>query len=252
MGNKLPLFNLRNKRYTAHWYADKRDYPKLVLLNHQIREVLREESVAAKFEISNVVIHGAHDIKVDVHTLKPGVVLGKSGSNIALLKNKILAKTGLDAKNLYLNLITTSKPEIDARIIALRIASDIEKRRSYNYSMRSNAEEAMRFGALGVQIRCAGRLNGVDIAKVSQEKRGKISKNTIRANMYHALEHVKTRSGTCGVQVWLNLPSQNLMMGKLPRPQEARRRPPRSDQGKNDYNKPNKSFNRETKEVETK
>lgn len=210
MGNKLPLFNLRNNRYSAHWYADKREYPKLLLLNYQIRKILKEKSIGNKFEISKVVINGSRDIRVDIHTLKPGVILGKSSSNITSIKNTIIKKTGLDNSKLHLNLVAATKPELDARLIALKIANDLEKRRSYNYSMRSNAEDAMRFGALGVQIKCSGRLNGADIAKDAQEKRGKISKNTIRANMYYAQEGAETRSGMCSVKVWLNLPLRDL------------------------------------------
>lgn len=208
MGNKLPLFNLRNNRYAAHWHATKEEYPKLVALNYKIRKLIYDEGKSAKLDISNIVINGSRDIRIDIYTVRPGLVLGKSGANIALLKNKVLAATGLQSDKVHLNLISVTKPELDARLIAMKVAGDLEKRRSYNYSMRSHAEDAIRFGALGVHIRCSGRLNGVDIARDADEKRGKISKSTIRANMYYALEHAVTRSGLCGVKVWLNLPSQ--------------------------------------------
>jgi small subunit ribosomal protein S3 len=213
MGNKLPLFNLRNNRYAAHWHATKEEYPRLVELNYKIRKLIYDEGKAAKLDISNVIINGSRDIRIDIHTVRPGLVLGKSGANITLLKNKILAATGLESDKVHLNLISVTKPELDARLIAMKVAGDLEKRRSYNYSMRSHAEDAIRFGALGIHIRCSGRLNGVDIARDANEKRGKISKSTIRANMYYALEHAVTRSGLCGVKVWLNLPPHGLKRG---------------------------------------
>ena len=218
MGNKLPLFNLRAGRYAASWHATQEKYADFLILNYKIRKIIENEGRRAKLDISGIVINGTNDLRVDIQTAKPGLALGKAGSNINALKDKIVQSLKLDKDKLHLNLVSTLKPELNARLIAMRVASELEKRRSYNYVIRLCSDDAMRFGALGIHICCSGRLNGAEIARTVNEKRGKISKNTIRANIHYAQENALTRSGVCGVKVWLNLPRGDLKFTHKPGP----------------------------------
>lgn len=206
MGNKLPLFDLRHERYKAFWYANKFDYKKSLLLNHKIRTYIMDTSKKFRFDIGDVVINGNKAIKIDLHTSKPGLVLGKGGSNINLLKAKIAEIAGLDLADVEINLVSINKPELDAKILATRVAQDLERRRSYNSSMRTHIQDALRFGAIGARIQCSGRLNGVEIARSAVQSQGKVPKQSIRANVHYCSHTAYTNSGTCGVKVWLNLP----------------------------------------------
>ena len=205
MGNKLNLFNLRNHRYKAMWYASKNTYHENLLKDYKIRKFIMDESRKLRLDIADVVIYGTTNIKIDLHTSKPGFVLGKGGANINELKNKIANIAGMSPANLNINLVTINKPELNADLIALRIAQDLERRRSYNQTMRTHAEEAIKFGALGVRVECAGRLNGVEIARRACLSRGTVPRNTIRANIFYSNMTAYTKYGTCGVKVWINL-----------------------------------------------
>lgn len=206
MGNKLALFDLRHSRYKSFWYADKSNYSKYILMNHKVREFIFRESRNLRLDISDVVIYGSKSIKIDLHTAKPGLVLGKGGANINAIRAKVAALLQMDVSDVNINLVSINKPELNAKIIALRVAQDLERRRSYNHSMRSHVQDAMRFGALGSRIECSGRLNGVEIARKSVNSQGKVPRQTIRANVFYCSETAFTNSGTCGVKVWVNLP----------------------------------------------
>lgn len=205
MGNKLTLFNLRHKRYKAMWFTKKNGYHEQVLKNYKIRKFIMDESRKMRFDVSDVVIYGTSNIKIDLHTAKPGLVLGKGGSHINELKLRIAAVAEMSPDDLNINLVAVNKPELNADIIALRIAQDLERRRSYNQSMRMHAEDAIKFGAMGVRVECSGRLNGVEIARRSCISRGTVPRNTIRANVFYASATAHTKCGTCGVKVWLNI-----------------------------------------------
>lgn len=237
MGNKLPLFDLRHKRYKASWYADKANYSKQVITNYRIRKLIMDESRKSRLDISDIVIHGTSSLKIDLHTSKPGLVLGKGGNNISSMRTRIAQAIGFSPDQINLNLVSISKPELNANIIALRVAQDLERRRSYNHSMRSHVEDAMRFGALGVRIQCAGRLNGVEIARDASASRGKVPRQTIRANVFHSSETAFTNCGTCGVKVWINLPlnyTKRRNDSDRPRSPQQQRNPEQAEQPKGD------------------
>jgi small subunit ribosomal protein S3 len=206
VGNKLPLFDLRHERYKSFWYSNKFDYKKSLLTNHEIRSYIMEISKKSRFDVADIVIHGNKSIKIDLHTSKPGLVLGKGGSNINLMKLKVASIANLEPNEVEINLVSINKPELDVQIVATKVAQDLERRRSPNSSMRTHIQDAIRFGALGARIECAGRLNGVEIARSVVHSQGKVPKQSIRANVHYSAKTAFTNSGTCGVKVWLNLP----------------------------------------------
>ena len=200
------MFDLCHKRYKAYRYTDKYSYSKFLLRDYKIRSFIEDESRKSRLDIADIIISGTTSIKIDLHTSKPGLVLGKSGANLAVMKAKIASIAELPPEEIMINLTPINKPELNSTIIARRVAQDLERRRSYNHSMRSNAEDALRFGALGIRIQCSGRLNGVEIARDASISRGKLSRMTQRANVFYSAATAHTTSGECGVKVWLNLP----------------------------------------------
>ena len=206
MNRGKPMFDLWHERYKSVRYADKKSYSIFVLRDYKIRKLIQDHSAKFRLDIAEIIIYGTTELKIELHTSKPGLVLGKSGANLAALKAKIAQIAGVSVDGININLISINKPELNAALIASRVAQELEKRRSYNHSMRSHAEDAMRFGALGVKIPCGGRLNGAEIARSTGVSRGKLSRMTQRANVYYSAATAHTASGECGVKVWLNLP----------------------------------------------
>jgi len=207
LGNKLALFDLWNHRYKSFFHAAKKNYPAYALRHFRIREYIAAQSRELRFDIVSAVIYGVNSLKIDLHTSRPGLVLGKAGANINSMRAKLAKITNLPLDDININLVPVNKPELNANLIALRVAQDLERRKSYNSSMKSHAEDAMRFGALGVRIQCSGRLNGVEIARTATVSKGKVPRQNIRANVYYAGETAFTNSGTCGTKVWINLPT---------------------------------------------
>lgn len=222
MGNKQPLFDLRHKRWKSVWHSSKKDYAKNILVDSKIRNIIEKKSIKSGLKVSEVYIFGSFRDKnsaprVDIHTSKPGAVLGKAGSNISSIKEDIyvdLKKVGVEYHSLEKMEIGPSlvkNQSLDARTIAREIADGLQKRKSYLYLMRTYADEAMRFGALGIRIVCSGRLNGAEIARTTPPlTRGRCPKNTIRENIFYAAETAFTDSGTCGTKVWINLPREQI------------------------------------------
>lgn len=241
MGNKQPLFDLRHKRWKSVWHSSKKDYAKNVLADYKIRDAIEKKSIKSGLKVSDTYIFGSFRDKnsaprVDIHTSKPGAVLGKLGANIILLKKEIsedLEKIGVDkglVEKLELSTMMVKNQSLDARTIAREIADGLQKRKSYLYLMRTYADEAMRFGALGIRIICSGRLNGAEIARTTPAMtRGRCPKNTIRENIFYAAETAFTDSGTCGTKVWINLPSEQIRK-KVTRNSENRDFKPRFSQ----------------------
>jgi small subunit ribosomal protein S3 len=231
-----PMFDLWHERYKSIRYVDKKSYGSFLLRDYKIRKLIQDHSTKFRLDIAEIVIYGTKELKIELHTSKPGLVLGKSGSNLAALKAKIGQIAELPADSINVSLISINKPELNASLIAHRVAQDLEKRRSYNHSMRSHAEDAIRFGALGVKIQCGGRLNGVEIARCTSVSRGKLSRMTQRANVYYSASTAHTASGECGVKVWLNLPiAQKKKAGFEPKRPTSQNRQfvarPRPDRG---------------------
>lgn len=213
MGKQVPLEELRHKRFQSIWCAkDAKETARLVKRDYVIRHNIEQFCKARGIDHVRTIIHGAKDCKVDLYALRVGVLVGKNKENINLLRKKISKASRWhrieEVKDLKITSLGIQNQELDPDCIAIKVACDLERGKSFNASMKTHMQEATRFGATGIAITCSGRLNGNEIARTEPRKIGKVPKKTIRANTFYGFRHAYTKSGTCGVKVRINLSSK--------------------------------------------
>ena len=151
--------------------------------------------------VSRVVIERpAKRARVTIYTARPGVVIGKKGGDIEKLRSELSAMTDTDV---HLNIIEIRKPEIDANLIAENIAQQLSRRVAFRRAMKRAVQSAMRLGALGIRINCAGRLGGAEIARTEWYREGRVPLHTLRADIDYGESTAQTTYGACGVKVWV-------------------------------------------------
>ncbi len=201
MGRKVHPIGFRLgyiKDWQSKWFAE-RAYTRQLHEDLALRKMIAKELQNAG--ISHVDIErSANKVEVTVYTAKPGIVIGKRGSNVDDLKNKLEAQTG---KKIKLNIQEIHQPELDAQLVAESIGEQINKRVSYKRAMKQAVQRAMRLGAQGVRVRCAGRLGGAEMARVVTESDGRVPRHTLRADIDYAQVHAHTTYGRIGVKVWI-------------------------------------------------
>lgn len=187
------------KSWDSKWFSNKQNYAKLLHQDFQIEKIIREKLADAS--VSQIEIHRtANKVIVHIHSAKPGLIIGRQGAGIESLKEELEKKFH---EEFSLSIKEISKPTLDAFLLADSIAKQIEKRISYRRASKMAVEKAIESGALGAKVFCAGRLNGVEIARSEFFSKGKIPLHTLRANIDYALMHAKTAYGTIGVKVWI-------------------------------------------------
>ncbi len=201
MGQKVNPIGLRvgiNRTWDSRWFAD-RNYGRLLHEDLRLRKYLHERLQQAG--VSRVVVERmAKRARITIHTARPGVVIGKKGSDIDKLKNDLQKMTGNDV---HLNIVEIRKPEIDARLVAEGIAQQLERRVAFRRAMKRAVQSAMRLGAQGIRINCGGRLGGAEIARMEWYREGRVPLHTLRADVDFGVATAKTTYGTCGVKVWV-------------------------------------------------
>ena len=201
MGQKVNPIGLRvgiNRTWDSRWFADK-DYAQLLHEDLRIKKFLTERLNQAG--VARVVIERpAKKARVTIHTARPGVVIGKKGADIEKLKSDVQKFT---ADEVHLNIVEIRKPEIDAKLVAENIAQQLERRVAFRRVMKRSVQTAMRLGALGIRITCAGRLGGAEIARVEWYREGRVPLHTLRADIDYGISTAFTTYGTCGVKVWI-------------------------------------------------
>ena len=201
MGQKVNPIGLRlgiNRTWDSRWFADS-NYADLLHEDLKIRDFLM--SRLAQAGVSRVIIERpAKKARVTIHTARPGVVIGKKGADIEKLRREISIMTGSEA---HLNIVEIRKPEIDAQLVAENIAQQMERRVSIRRAMKRSVQSALRLGAEGIRINCAGRLGGAEIARTQWYREGRVPLHTLRANIDFGQATAKTAYGTCGVKVWI-------------------------------------------------
>ncbi len=201
MGRKVHPIGFRLgyiKDWHSKWFAEQ-GYAEQLHDDLALRNVIYKELQNAG--ISQVDIErAANKLEVTVYTAKPGIVIGKRGANVDLLKNTLEQRTG---KKVKLNIQEIHQPELDAQLVAESIAEQISKRVSYKRAMKQATQRAIRLGAQGVKIRCAGRLGGAEMARVAHESDGRVPRHTLRADIDYAQVHAHTTYGRIGVKVWI-------------------------------------------------
>ncbi|MAH84855.1 MAG: 30S ribosomal protein S3 [Rhodospirillaceae bacterium TMED8] len=202
MGQKVNPVGMRvgiNRTWDSRWYACGGDYANLLHEDLHIREFLK--SSLSQAGISKVIIERpAKKARVTIHTARPGVVIGKKGTDIEKLRQKL---AGMTTSEVHLNIVEVRKPEIDAQLVAENIAQQIERRVSIRRAMKRAVQSAMRMGAEGIRINCAGRLGGAEIARMQWYREGRVPLHTLRANVDYAEAPAETTYGVCGVKVWI-------------------------------------------------
>jgi len=201
MGQKINPIGLRlgiNRTWDSRWYAE-RNYGELLHEDVRIREFLQKK--LAQAGVSKVVIERpAKKARVTIHTARPGVVIGRKGQEIENLRREIAAMTTADV---HLNIVEIRKPEVDAQLVAENVAQQMERRVSIRRAMKRAVQSAMRMGAEGIRINCAGRLGGAEIARMQWYREGRVPLHTLRANVDYGACEAKTTYGICGVKIWI-------------------------------------------------
>ncbi len=204
MGQKINPTGLRIgviKNWESRWYANKGTFGDTLVEDYNLREYLLETLAPAgvpKVEIER----DANRVYINIHCAKPGMVIGRGGSEIEKLKAICAKKLGGD-KQVSINIIEIKQPDLDAQLVAENIASQLERRISFRRALKQSIGRAMKLGAKGIKTQVSGRIGGAEIARTEQYHEGTIPLQTIRADIDYGFAEAKTTYGRIGVKVWL-------------------------------------------------
>jgi len=201
MGQKVHPYGFRlgfNKTWRSRWYAD-RDYAKLLHEDIALKADLKKRFAhagVAKIEIERA----ANNLRIDICTSRPGIIIGRKGTEVDKLKTEIQERT---KREVFINIQEIQKPELDAQLIGESVALQLVKRVAFRRAMRKAVESALRFGVRGIKIRVGGRLNGAEIARNEWYLHGQLPLQTLRADIDYGFAEAHTTYGCLGVKVWL-------------------------------------------------
>jgi small subunit ribosomal protein S3 len=202
MGQKTNPIGLRvavNKDWRSKWYADKKDFSRLLTEDREIRALLKKKLESAS--VPKILIERATNrCRVTILTARPGVVIGRKGAEIDKLKEELSRKTG---KEVYVDIVEVKQPELDAQLVAESIALQLERRVSFRRAMKKALQTAKDFGAEGIKVRAGGRLGGAELARVEMYHWGRVPLHTLRANIDYGFAEAKTVYGKLGIKCWI-------------------------------------------------
>lgn len=202
MGQKVNPHGIRVgiiKEWDSRWYADKKNYGDNLVEDYNLRVYLKKKLFQAgvdKIEIEKF----ANKIRLSVHAAKPGIIIGKGGSEIEKLKKEVENLTG---KTVILNVIEVKSPDLSAQLVAENIASQLERRITFRKAMKQAMSRTMKLGAKGIKIAVSGRVGGAEIARTEQYHEGTIPLQTLRADIEYGFTEANTTYGKLGVKVWI-------------------------------------------------
>ena len=203
MGQKVNPHGLRVgiiKGWDTQWYADKKQFGAFIKEDHELRDYIKKAYFAAA--ISKIYIErAAGKIAITIHTARPGVLIGKAGAEIEVMKKQLSKITG--GKQVSVNIVEIKKPDADSQLIAESIAAQLEKRASFRRSMKQAISRSMRMGVKGIKVMVSGRLDGAEIARSEQYHDGSIPLQTLRADIDYGFAEAHTTFGIIGIKVWL-------------------------------------------------
>jgi small subunit ribosomal protein S3 len=201
MGQKVHPLGFRlgyNKVWQSRWYSE-RDYAKLLHEDLGLRKSLLKRF--ARNGVAGLDIErAANKLKLTIQTSRPGVIIGRKGAEVDKLKDRLQKQTG---REVYINIQEINRPELNAQLISENIAVQLERRVAFRRAMRKAVDSALRFGAKGIKVRCAGRLNGAEIARSEWYLNGRLPLHTLRADIDYGFSEAFTTYGQIGVKVWL-------------------------------------------------
>ena len=199
MGQKVHPVGLRLgiiKTWDSRWFSQK-NYAALLHEDIKIRKIVKERLMHAG--VSKIEIERAgQKAKINIHTARPGIIIGKKGAEVDKLKKDLEALTG---KQMYINIQEIRRPELDAQLVAENIELQLERRIAFRRAMKKSVTSALRLGALGIKITCAGRLAGAEIARTEWYREGRVPLHTWRADIQYGFFEAKTTMGQIGVKV---------------------------------------------------
>lgn len=204
MGQKIHPTGLRVgviKDWDSRWYAKKGDFGDNLVSDYQIREYLLKLLAPAgvpRIEIER----DPKRIRINIHCAKPGIVIGRGGSEIDKLKEKVKSRLG-DGRDVYINITEIKRPDLNAQLTAESIAAQLEKRISFRRALKQAIGRTMKEGAKGIKTQVSGRLGGAEIARTEHYHEGTIPLQTIRADIDYGFAEAKTTYGRIGVKVWI-------------------------------------------------
>lgn len=221
MGQKVNPVSMRigiNRLWDSKWYAGKKKYHKTLHEDFQIENMIREKLKDAS--VSKVeILRTANAVTINVHTAKPGLIIGRGGETIEALREEMERKFG---NKFGVNILEIKKPMLDAQLVAEQVARQVERRISYRRAAKMAIDKAIEAGAKGVKIRLGGRLNGVEIARSEFFSKGKIPLHTFRADIDYAYLPSNTTYGAIGVKVWIYkgdvFKGQQVQVTEMPEP----------------------------------
>lgn len=202
MGHKVHPQGLRLgiiRDWDAHWYAGRKELAALLHEDLKLRRYVKERFFSAG--VSRVEIERAGDrLRVTIHTARPGMVIGKGGQEVELLRKDLESRTG---RHVQVNIVEVKNADVDAQLVAENIAYQLERRVAFRRAMKQAAQRTMRAGAQGVKIMISGRIGGAEIARTEWTAEGKIPLHTLRADVDYGFAEAKTTYGRLGVKVWI-------------------------------------------------
>ena len=202
MGQKTNPIGLRvavNHDWRSKWYANKKEFGKLLTEDRVIREKLKDRLKEAG--VPKILIErAANRCRVTIMTARPGVVIGRKGAEIDKLKEELSKLTG---KEVYIDIMEVKQAETDAQLVAEGIAIQLERRIGFRRAMKKAIQTAMDLGAEGIKIRCAGRLGGAELARVETYHEGRVPLHTLRANIDYGFAEARTLYGKLGIKCWI-------------------------------------------------
>jgi small subunit ribosomal protein S3 len=202
MGQKVHPTGIRlgiTKDWTSKWYADSKDYPEFLHADLKVREYLQKK--LAQASVSRIQIERpARNARITIYSARPGLVIGKKGADIELLRNHVSKMMGIPV---HLNIEEVRKPELDATLVAQSVAQQLERRIMFRRAMKRAVTNAMRLGAEGVKINVGGRLNGAEIARSEWYREGRVPLHTLRADIDYGTAEAHTTYGVIGIKVWI-------------------------------------------------
>jgi small subunit ribosomal protein S3 len=201
MGHKVhpKIFRMGvTESWDSKWYADQ-DYTKLLHEDFKIKKFIKSRVYHAG--ISKIEIERASNkAKINIHTARPGIVIGKKGAEIEKLKEEL---SRLTAGEIYINIHEVRRPDLDAQLVAENVALQLERRVAFRRAMKESVSRAMRMGAQGIRVQCGGRLGGNEIARTEWYRDGRVPLHTLRADVNYGLAEAHTTYGLIGVKVWI-------------------------------------------------
>ncbi|HKJ61807.1 MAG TPA: 30S ribosomal protein S3, partial [Hyphomicrobiales bacterium] len=201
-GQKVNPIGLRlgiNRTWDSRWYADRGEYGSLLQEDLRIRKFIAKTRRQAG--ISKVVIERPHrKCRITIHSARPGILIGKKGSDIEKLRGQLATMTDSEV---HLNIVEVRKPEIDATLVAEGIAQQLERRVAFRRAMKRAVQSALRLGGQGIRINCSGRLGGAEIARMEWYREGRVPLHTLRANVDYGTALATTAYGIIGIKVWI-------------------------------------------------